>query len=632
MSVAIVGLWYLNADTARITVSITGNGSPDAYSGVCVDENGDSQIVDHIVWDSSTRTLEFRRAGIGFWQWYRGVVQDGTYAGRFSHDTLSPYKPDRINSYQKHATGWNSVYFDNDIVPRVYDAVLETTSDSKRCRIRIDRNITGGFFGRMKVYATSSDDKWNVEGEALECDLENVEWDGQRFSFARDTSQGKQVFTGQAAGRNISGTYSQALSADIFSWTGTRTEVLTYGLNRKPEAERSTWQARTRSQLFNLTMAGNPVPTGSAVVEQETDVPPIASTGWLPDRDDNPARWPPNYTVTDLRLTFTIPDPYRGPAVSRAVYARLAIPTAPPAGDKPYPAVVALNGHEGSAYQALNPDNPLYWYGDAFARRGYVVLAIDISHRPTADRERDGNQPPLYDDFLDGDDPLHGSHTHPAIASSLFPHSSDWEEDGERAWDVMRAFDLLLSGQLGVEVDPQRLVITGLSMGGEIATLVGGLDRRLTVVISAGFSPDLNVMKYHGNHPCWQWIHADIGEYLDVSDLHALIASRPLIIQTGKQDTIYSSFQPPFAADKQVARRSRIAYGNEVKNLVHYLHYDEHHYHFGDVNPSQPGAERGVRQAAVIEPPSANWQTDSTTVEKPPLFETIELLIADSRE
>ena len=135
------------------------------------------------------------------------------------------------------------------------------------------------------------------------------------------------------------------------------------------------------------------------------------------------------------------------------------------------------------------------------------------------------------------------------------------------------------------------------------------------MAVPAAFSPDLNVVRYHGNHPCWRWLHADIAEYIDTSDLLALIAPRPLIIETGKADTTYSRFTAPFAADKQVVRRARVAYGGETGNLVHYLHYDQHHFHGGDLNPTH-GSETGVHIPQVIEPTgpwSSGWQTDRRT-------------------
>jgi hypothetical protein len=46
--------------------------------------------------------------------------------------------------------------------------------------------------------------------------------------------------------------------------------------------------------------------------------------------------------------------------------------------------------------------------------------------------------------------------------------------------------------------------------------------------------------------------YADNLEYVDTSDYHALVAPRPLIVQTGKQDDVYSKFTPPFAGDNHI--------------------------------------------------------------------------------
>jgi hypothetical protein len=270
----------------------------------------------------------------------------------------------------------------------------------------------------------------------------------------------------------------------------------------------------------------------------------------------------------------------------------------------------------------MDPDEDRYWYGDAFARRGYVVLALDISHRPPRDSE------PLYDNVDDGDDPSHGNHAHPAIRPSVSApsafRSSDWVETGERAWDAMRALDYLLERP---EVDRRHVLVTGLSMGGEVTTFLGALDPRLAMSIPAGFSPDFGVELHHGNHPCWRWQDADIREYIDASDLHALTAPRPLVVLTGRVDTTYSDKPHPFASDKQVLRRGRVAY-DRLDDVVHYLHYDEHHYHVGDADPKI--TEHGVHVPTVIEPSapwSLDWQNDSqTAIAYPTLFDCIEKL------
>jgi len=613
-----IGTWYLNAnylgDTNNffLTATITGGSAPGVYQGTLINEHGTVEILDNITWDDSGGQLEFRRNGQGFWQWYRGTVVEGVLIGRFSHDTNSPQKPAQLASFSYHVTGWNSTVLDRDIVPRSYDLVINTNSFA---RLRIDRLPSGQFVGRLKVYATQTG---QASAEEPEYDLEVTRWDGTHLSFTKHGPHWTQEYTGLANGRSITGTFTQTGTQNTGSWQGTRTGVLSHGLVRKASAERATWQDRTRRILYHLMMAGNPLPVTSSVDQQAIAV--SDSPGGV-DRDDNPQAWPQNYPVTELHFHYTLPNPYGGSAIVRESHGYLAVPNSPPPGGK-YRAVLALNGHGGSAWQVMNPDaGGIYWYGNAFARRGYVVLALDMSHRPAEDSK------PLYEDFYNaGDDPGHGNGPHPAIKAPGF--DSDWAEDGERAWDAMRALDYLLSLP---NIDTNAVLVTGLSMGGEMTTVVAALDLRLAGSIPAGFSPDLDVVYYHLNHRCWRWIYANIREYIDTSDLHALIAPRTLIVETGKQDQTYSDLSTPFAADKQVARRSRMAYGSEVKKFVHYLHYEKHEYHVGDVDPQNPNAERGVHIPTITEPQapfSLTWQIDPTTiVVEPTLFDYLDFLL-----
>lgn len=438
------------------------------------------------------------------------------------------------------------------------------------------------------------------------------------------------------------GTYTSSTLSKLRSWHGYRAEVLSYGLASRFPAARERWQERTRQQLMQLIMAGNPAPLAASWRVLRDEVEPLAGVPVAPlSRDDDPAHWPQNYRKCELLFTFTLADPYGPGTILRESHAWLTMPMSAPTRPEGYRAVLALNGH-GSAEQGsgswamLDATNSTYWYGDAFARRGFVVLALDIAHRPLVDRAR------LYQDRLQGDDPLHGNIPRPAVTSAIFPHDSDWEEAGERVWDVMRALDLLLSGQLGVAIDPRRVLVTGLSMGGEVATLCGALDPRISLVIPAAFSPDLRVLHVRTNHPCWRWQHADLLEYTTVSDWHALLAPRPLIVQTGKTDATYSAFQPPFAADKQVLRRSRAAYGADAGQLVHYLHDARagempHQYRVGDRLSSQPEATAvGITQPVAHEPSPASpwswtWQSDAQTTtptlkraQTPTLFDYID--------
>jgi dienelactone hydrolase len=597
------GTWYLNANDSRLTLLL--GGPSGTFGDWAIDQDGKTGVVDHITWDPAAHLIEFRRNRQGLSEWYRATISEGILAGRFSSSADSADKP-ALAQYKYHVTGWNTTHLDRALTPRVYDILI---SNNSRAILRIDSSPDSptGYAGRLKVYSTVSG---AAAGEELESDLEVTQWDGVHLTFVRHDQNPAQTYSATISGRTISGTLTQA-GAPPSQWSGVRAQVLTYGFGapRDPE-ERAAWQGRTRLQLCHLMMADNPAPLTHKATVLASHVMPIGPVPYPPERDDNPAGWPQQYRLTELRFDYALPNPYGGSPLARSSHAYLAVPaSAPQAGGK-YPAVLAVNGHGGSAWKMMNGTDRHYWYGDGFARRGFVVLALDISHRPLGDRAAPYMSAPLYTNELNGDDPAHGNGLHPAIKADGF--DSDWEESGERVWDAMRALDYLLAQP---NVDPNRVLVTGLSMGGEVTTITSALDRRVTMSIPAAFSPDMNVVRHHGNHSCWQWLHADLGEYIDTSDLFALIAPRPLIIQTGKVDPTYSSFRIPFAADKQVVRRARMAYGGEAGNLVHYLHYDQHNYHAGDVNPTH-SSERGVRIPAVIEPTgrwSSGWQTDDRT-------------------
>jgi dienelactone hydrolase len=271
-----------------------------------------------------------------------------------------------------------------------------------------------------------------------------------------------------------------------------------------------------------------------------------------------------------------------------------------------WPAIIVLNGHDGSAQGTLDAADPLYWYGDAWARRGWVVLTIDIGHRPLSDRSA------LYRDYVDGDRPDDGNGTHAAIRNAAL--DSDWVEDGERTWDAERAVDFLAT--LGT-IDPARVAVTGLSMGGEVASFAAALDPRIAAAVPAGFVPDLSVMALNGNHPCWRWLTGDPRDYFSVSDLHALIAPRPLVAETGLDDDTFSQVMPPYVDGKELARRSRAAFADAAQAFVLYLHPGGHEYRFGDVTVVDGAAPLFMTVPAVDEPRAPGdltWAADGTTV------------------
>lgn len=595
-----VGTWYLLANASRLELSIQVKKKffKQFLVGTIKNEGGPPEPIDHISWDPAGRWLEFRRDGAGFYQWYRLSLTYGVVAGRFSH-SAAPAKP-AFTAYTYHVTGWSPRWLDSDIVPRTWQLTVAGANDTYGAVLRIDRDAGGVLQGRFKVFANSGGAGLDEE---LEFDLTAINWNGTNLSFTRSGGF-TETYTGTAGGRSISGTYSRNGGAPL-AWNGNRAEVLGFGLGSRL-AQRDAWQTATRARIVNLTegmrLANVGIPP--VTVQDMGAVGPFLGA-YPPDRDDDPDNWAANYTLRSLQFSVSPGsrfDPANPPA-PRVFNGILATPTTPvpPGGFRP---LVAVNGHGGSALQCLTASDQIFWYGESAARRGFIVLAVDIGHRP-----KWAPQPVI----------------HPPVIDAGYA-DSNWEEDGERAFSVRRAIDWFL-GQPNVRGD--HLCMAGLSLGGEVTTITGGLDPRVRLVIPAGFSPDMHVMDNNWNHQCYKWDHADIHEYLDVSDWEALTAPRPLIVHTGQADQTFSPRQPPYSADKQVTRRARAAYGTNAPSVVHYLHYNGHQYHVGAQTHQQMQAPQNLHilEVAVTDPAAPGdqtWQTDgSTNVRSPSLYDLI---------
>ena len=594
----IVGRWFINRGATRLTLSI-GMQAGRLSGSLSSDDSSDvAEPLEYVAWDGVDGQLRFRAREDGKLFSYAVDVVEGTMIGRYAVNVGASVGSGRWAAYSGHLMGWRSETFDDDIVPRVFDIVID---DGRYARVRLDRNADEptGFIGELKVKATAakgSDDELPTQPLIVR------RWDGEHLVFDMGSSAARQRFTGSVHGRELSGTMVEDRNAPV-AFAGSRANVLSYGLRMKTAESRREWQERVRRILYRLMMGGNPAPLDTVATVSER--PLLKAHQIAADRDDNTAHWRQQYRLSDVVLDHTLPNPYGPDPLTRRSHGLLAVPTtpAPAAG---YGLVLALNGHGGSAEQHFQSDG-YFWYGDAYARRGYVVLALDVSHRPP--HEAGG----LYDYPPDGDSPETGNHAHPAIAAPGL--DSDWSDDGERVWDAMRGIDFLLSQE---SVNPNQLIVTGLSMGGEVTELVGALDPRVTTAVPAGAPPDLSLMPLHGNHPCWQWMHGDATEFVEASDYLALTAPRHVIMESGKWDYIYSSYSLPYAVEKENAWRARIAYGDEAANFVHYLHSSGHQYRVGDSTNENPSPDY-IQVPELFAPPgvrrwSNEWKIDGATV------------------
>ncbi|NQT53291.1 acetylxylan esterase [bacterium] len=204
----------------------------------------------------------------------------------------------------------------------------------------------------------------------------------------------------------------------------------------------------------------------------------------------------------DQGAYFLFPCSFRGNGKGRIRYpARLCVPK----GAGPHPAMLCLHGHSGSYAPLFDPKRPYHAVADRFARGGYVVLAPSFPHKKFA-------------------------------AMML--------------WDLMRCVDILASRP---EVDPARIGVGGLSMGGEWTMWLAACDERPRVAVVSGWMCTTEGVFSVPNCKCW-CLPGFVG-LMDVCEVHLLIAPRPLLCESAERDGCF-----PVAHTKKGFARIRAGY------------------------------------------------------------------------
>ncbi|MCP4644239.1 MAG: acetylxylan esterase [bacterium] len=157
-----------------------------------------------------------------------------------------------------------------------------------------------------------------------------------------------------------------------------------------------------------------------------------------------------------------------------------------PRGEGPFPAMVCLHGHGGNRFMVHDSESNYGGLAVPFARRGFVTIAPTLEHREYA--------------------PNH-------------------------LWNLMRLVDVL---ETLASVDPERIGVAGLSMGGEWTMWLAAMDVRLkAAVVSGWMCTTEGVLSVH-NCPCW--MPPGLLELCDVADVHILVAPRPLLFESAVGD------------------------------------------------------------------------------------------------
>jgi dienelactone hydrolase len=286
--------------------------------------------------------------------------------------------------------------------------------------------------------------------------------------------------------------------------------------NASPQ-EFAAWQARTRAFLADVLYNG----------------PPPEAVSLAPEFGKEETR--ENYKLQEVKFHD------RPGHVTTGWLAR----PLQPAVEK-LPAVLALHGHDFRAHETFDPKN-MYYYGDLLASKGYIVLALNLEHEDLTD-------------------------IHPKLIHAQWPLPRHFQFPpmGQRVWMVKRGIDLV---QTLPDADAEKIGVVGLSNGGITAMFVGAMDPRVKLTVASG-----NLIMHHRMwhttliHCRCQYL-ARIDGVLDYYDVAALVAPRPLIIQSGERDPIFpiKSARQAFAFIQQA-----YALAGAPDKVIHDVHPGAH--------------------------------------------------------
>lgn len=216
-----------------------------------------------------------------------------------------------------------------------------------------------------------------------------------------------------------------------------------------------------------------------------------------------------------------------------------------PEGNREGKAIVAFHGHGGvglygkEQVSGVTEDEGIrkqidrlnYDYGRRFAREGYITITPDL--RTFGERTETLS---LYQ--YDPCDVNYYRYTF--YGEHLLKY---------HVLDGMRTIDYLFTRE---EVDPERVGLTGLSLGGRMTMYVGALDERMKVCVASGATNLFKERKAIGVI-CGSQTLPGLLKYGDTPEVFGLIAPRPLLLQLGTNDGTSPELYAP-EVDRELRR------------------------------------------------------------------------------
>ncbi|NUQ01539.1 MAG: acetylxylan esterase [Armatimonadetes bacterium] len=193
-------------------------------------------------------------------------------------------------------------------------------------------------------------------------------------------------------------------------------------------------------------------------------------------------------------------------------------------------------------------------YGDELARRGYVVIAIDMFYWGER-RMLLPTDPPAWRDRekMSAEEVLafhrrSGAST-PLVGTGLFEAGVTWS--GVMFLDDLRTVDYLVTRP---EVDPERIACVGLSVGGFRSAHLAGLDPRIKAAVVVGWMSTYGEMlRDKLTSIGFMKVVPGQYQYLDLPDVASMLAPGALMVIHGQRDGLFPPDGVQAAFDKLAA-------------------------------------------------------------------------------
>lgn len=262
---------------------------------------------------------------------------------------------------------------------------------------------------------------------------------------------------------------------------------------------------------------------------RESLLPKVSATlGALPARVPLNSEVLAEWTQDGLRKQKVVFDVEDGLSATAYVFR-------PQAFNKPGPAIFCCHGHgqfgkepvmgvRSSRDIVANIERANYDYGLAMARAGFVTMSIDWR----GFGERDDRKAPHY---IASDDTRDLCNVNYLRAGMLGQSML-----GLNLHDAARALDYLTEQPF---VDPDRIGVMGISLGGTMATWIALTDDRVRAADVVCYSDRFADFAITRRNMCGSQITNGLYTLCDVPDLQGLIAPRPLLVEIGVGDRCF---------------------------------------------------------------------------------------------